>query len=135
MEYKRHLNRLPIFIITAPIIYGMILPIVFIDICITIYKEVCFRAYQIPRPKRSEYIVIDRQKLSYLSFFDKLNCAYCGYANGLAAYFVRLAGDTERFWCGIQHEKEFEQSEKRYYAQKHHKSFLKYGDEEGFRKL
>ncbi len=111
----------------------MIVPMVFFDLCAAIYKEVCFRLYDIPLPKRSEYIRIDRHKLSYLNWFQKLNCAYCGYANGLVAYGVKLAGDTERYWCGIQHEKEFEQSAKRFYAQEHHKDFLKYEDEDGYK--
>lgn len=135
MHYKKHLNKIPLFLLSAPFIYGLIVPIAFFDICLTIYKTVCFRLYETPLPKRSEYVRIDRHKLSYLNWFQKLNCIYCGYANGLVAYAVRIAGDTEKYWCGIQHEKEFEESAKRFYAQEHHKSFVKYGDEEGYREI
>lgn len=71
---------------------------------------------------------MDRQKLSYLTIYDKVNCAYCGYANGLMHYGTRIAGDTEKYWCGIKHTpgKGFKEPE-------HHKDFLKYGDEKAFK--
>jgi hypothetical protein len=45
------------------------------------------------------------------------------------AYGVKIAGDTEKYWCGIKHQKT-----KGYIEPVHHKDFLKYGDETAYRK-
>lgn len=41
----------------------------------------------IPKLDIGKFLVIDRYKHSQLSIMDKLNCAFCGYATGLATYF------------------------------------------------
>lgn len=86
-----------------PFIWGISIPLVVLDLFMEIYHHVAFPLYGIPIVRRSNYIRIDRQKLEYLSTIDKLSCMYCGYANGLAAYMVKIAGDTEKYWCGIKH--------------------------------
>ncbi|MBU2443386.1 MAG: hypothetical protein KKF95_04910 [Nanoarchaeota archaeon] len=70
---------------------------------------------------------MDRQKLEYLSFREKINCAYCGYVNGFATYFLRIANDTEKYWCGIKHKKQ-----EGFIEQAHQKNFLEYGDEKAY---
>ncbi len=75
--------------------------------------------------KRSAYIRIDRQKLSYLAWFEKINCAYCGYANGVVGYVSAILAETEKYWCGIMHAKY-----KGFHAPKHHKQFLPYNDQQ-----
>jgi hypothetical protein len=52
-----------------------------------------------PKVRRSDYIILDRQKLRYLNSIERLNCAYCGYANGAIAYVQEIAGRTEQHWC------------------------------------
>ena len=56
---------------------------------------------------------------------------YCGYANGFLLYAKEIAGRTEKYWCGIMHEKKpgFKVQTNQV-AQK----FARYGDEEDFRK-
>ncbi len=39
----------------------------------------------------------------------------------------KIAGETEEYWCGIQHKKD-----KDFISPKHHKDFLKYGDKKTF---
>jgi hypothetical protein len=116
-------------IIAAPFIYLLIIPIVFFDMFISIYHAVCFPLYRIPKVKRSQYVKIDRYKLPYLKWWQKINCAYCEYANGLVHYAVRIGGDTEKYWCGIQHEKS-----KNFIPPEHQKDFIPYGDEEAYEK-
>lgn len=36
-----------------------------------------------PQPLWKDYIVIDRYKIRNLALFDRFNCIYCGYANGV----------------------------------------------------
>lgn len=114
--------------LAAPFILVMIFPIVLTDIFLEIYHRIAFPLYGLKCVNRSSYIKIDRQKLSYLNWFQKLSCAYCGYANGAINYAQEIAGITESYWCGIMHE-----PKKGFHVQKHHKNFLPYGDEKAFK--
>ena len=46
----------------------------------------CFPIYGIPRMRRSDDLVFDREDLHYLNAIEKFNCFYCSYGNGGAAY-------------------------------------------------
>jgi hypothetical protein len=129
MEYKHHKGRSVRHLVSIPFIWMMIIPMVIFDIFMEVYHRICFPLYGIKIVKRSEYIRMDRQKLSYLKFYQKVNCAYCGYANGLMHYGTRIAGDTEKYWCGIQHKQT-----PGFHPQEHHKTFLKYGDVKAYKK-
>lgn len=95
----------PLYILTSPIIYGVIIPLILLDLAVFIYQQICFRIYGIPMVSRSDYIVIDRQHLDYLNAIEKFNCIYCGYGNGLIAYIREVFARTEQFWCPIKHAK------------------------------
>jgi hypothetical protein len=91
------------YVLSAPVIYSLIVPFALLDAWITLYQQVCFRVYGIPRVRRSDYFVIDRHRLGYLNAIEKLNCVYCGYANQLIEYAREIAARTEQFWCPIKH--------------------------------
>lgn len=114
-------------LLTAPIIYSLVVPIALLDLWISAYQAVCFRAYGIARVRRSAYIVIDRHHLAYLNGIEKLNCVYCGYANGVFAYVREIAGRTEEYWCPIRHAKRVRA------PHTHYRRFVDYGDAEGYR--
>ncbi|WP_456431173.1 hypothetical protein [Nitratifractor sp.] len=42
--------------LTAPVIYGMIVPAAILDLSVTIYQAVCFPVYGIPKVRRRDYI-------------------------------------------------------------------------------
>ncbi|MDR3448947.1 MAG: hypothetical protein P4M15_04225 [Alphaproteobacteria bacterium] len=114
-------------ILTSPVIYSLLVPLVITDIWVTFYQHICFRAYGIARVRRGDYIVIDRQHLSYLNAIEAVNCVFCGYANGLIAYVREIASRTEQHWCPIKHALRIRDPHERYFK------FLEYGDAEGFR--
>ena len=114
-------------IVIVPIIYAMIFPILFMDLTIFLYQHICFRVYRIPRVKRSEYFVIDRQHLSYLNLLEKFNCVYCGYGNAVAAYTKETIARTEQYWCPIKHASHVKDPHSRYYK------FFEYGDAKEYR--
>ena len=89
-------------ILSIPFIYGMIIPAIILDIFISIYHTVAFSLYRIPKVKRSDYIIFERQYLDYLNWIEKIHCLYCSYMNGLFAYSVEIAARTERYWCPIK---------------------------------
>ena len=113
-------------ILTAPVIWFCLIPGLFLDISITFYQAICFPIYKIPRVKRSDYIVIDRQNLGYLNGIEKLNCVYCGYFNGLVAYVQEVVARTEQYWCPIKHARKLQTIHNRY------RHFLEFGDAEGY---
>lgn len=115
-------------LLTAPLIYSMVVPIALLDVWITLYQAICFRVYGIARVRRSAYIVIDRQHLAYLNAIEKLNCVYCGYANGVFAYVREVAGRTEQYWCPIRHASRIRG------PHPHYRYFVDYGDAEGYRR-
>ncbi len=128
MEYKRHPERTLRHLLSAPFVYAVIFPLILLDMAVELYHQICFRLYKIPLVERSKYIKIDRHKLKYLSFIEKINCAYCGYANGFFHYASVIAAETEKYWCSIKHQKD-----PNFIPPEHHKDFLKYGDEKSFK--
>lgn len=113
-------------VLTAPVIYAVIVPIVLLDLFVSLYQAVCFPVYGIARVRRSEYIMFDRQNLAYLNALEKLNCAYCSYANGLFAYVREIAARTEQFWCPIKHVRRLVA------PHSHYANFVDYGDAEAY---
>src|SRR3989344_2204154 len=104
MEHKKY-KRFWRHLLSAPFIWSMIIPIVIIDVWTEVYHRICFPLYGLPYVKRKNYIRLDRYKLPYLTRWDKFNCLYCEYANGVVSYCQAIAGETERYFCGIKHKK------------------------------
>jgi hypothetical protein len=122
------LGARPLLILTAPVIYSLIIPFVLLDLFISAYQFVCFPVYGIPTVGRSEYLVIDRVHLSYLNIIEKINCAYCAYANGVIAYAREISSLTEQYWCPIKHARRVIATHERY------RNFSDYGDAENYHK-
>lgn len=114
-------------IISAPFIWMCIIPVLLMDVIITLYQSICFPIYGIPQVKRQDYIVFDRQYLNYLNIIEKINCAYCSYVNGLFGYLQEIAGRTEQFWCPIKHARRIKNLHSRY------QKFIDYGDAKSYR--
>lgn len=116
------LGNRPRNLVTAPIIYGMIFPILLLDICISIYQAICFPIYKIAQVRRSDYIVFDHHHLSYLNIVEKSHCMYCTYGNGLLAYATEILARTEQYFCPIKH------ARKLLGRHAHYAKFLTFGD-------
>ena len=69
----------------------------------------------------------DRHRLAYLNGIEKLNCAYCSYANGVVSYVREVAARTEQYWCPIRHARRIPAPHSRYQL------FFDYGDAERYR--
>jgi hypothetical protein len=114
-------------LLIAPFVYGLIVPLLILDLSVWLYQAVCFTAWGIAPVRRSDYIVLDRRHLAYLNFIQKVNCEFCSYANGLISYVQEVAARTEQFWCPIKHAVRVKSQHARY------RYFIEYGDAEGFR--
>ena len=108
--------------LTAPIIYGMAVPMFLFDIGVTFYQLTCFPIYGIAKVRRADYIVFDRRHLAYLNIIEKFDCLYCSYGNGLLAYATEIFSRTEQYFCPIKHAQKVLGKHARY------KYFLDYGD-------
>jgi hypothetical protein len=115
-------------LLTAPVIYSLVVPLLLLDAWTTVYQWVCFPVYGVPRVRRRPYFVLDRRKLAYLNGIEKVNCTFCSYANGLFAYVREVAARTEQYWCPIKHAHTIPAPHQRYHV------FLDYGDAEGYRR-
>lgn len=113
-------------LVTAPLIYSLVVPLAILDIWIGVYQWVCFPIYGIPTVPRGKYLTLDRRKLEYLNGVEKLSCTFCSYANGLIAYVREVAARTEQYWCPIRHARPVPAPHGRYHL------FFDYGDGERY---
>lgn len=113
-----------LYILSSPFIYGMAVPLVLLDVSVTLFQWICFPVYGVPRVKRGDYMFFDRHFLGYLNAIEKINCLYCEYANGVIAYAREIASRTEQFWCPIKHARKLKDPHARYF------DFIEYGDSE-----
>ena len=117
-------------LVTGPIIYGMVVPLLLLDLALTLYQASCFPIYRIARVRRADYIVFDRQHLEYLNFIEKFHCTYCAYGSGLIAYATEIVARTEHYFCPIKH------ARKVLGTHLHYARFLEFGDADDYeRKL
>jgi hypothetical protein len=115
-------------LLTAPLIYSLLLPLLTLDVWVTLYQSICFPIYGVARVPRRRYFPIDRHKLAYLNGIEKVHCTFCTYANGLIAYVQEVAARTEQYWCPIKHARTIPAAHSRYHL------FFDYGDAERYRR-
>lgn len=113
-------------VLSAPVIYAGWIPFLLMDLFVTVYQAICFPIYRIPKVRRADYLVFDREDLPYLNIIEKFNCFYCSYGNGVAAYTREVAARTEQYWCPIKHARRIKA------AHDHYPKFFDYGDAEAF---
>lgn len=118
----------PKHLLSAPFIYGLIIPLVIFDISVSLYQSVSFRLYGIARVKRSDHFIFDHRHLAYLNIFEKVNCLYCSYANGVINFAREIASRTEQYWCPIKHAHKILDAHHRYI------DFIDYGNAEDYQK-
>lgn len=124
-----YLRKAPIaHLLSSPIIYSLVVPLLILDISMSLYQHICFRIYAIPLVNRSKYIIIDRHRLPYLNAIESLNCAYCSYGNGLISYTREIIARTEQYWCPIKH------AQRRIDPHERTLMFVDYGDLKSWRK-
>ncbi|MEY3883476.1 MAG: hypothetical protein RIS87_500 [Pseudomonadota bacterium] len=113
-------------LITGPIIYAMIIPLIITDLFITFYQATCFPIYGIKKVRRADYVIFDRQHLSYLNFIEKFHCTYCAYGTGMIAYISEIVARTEQYFCPIKHARKVLGTHARYIH------FLEFGEAEDY---
>ena len=118
-------NR-PQNLIAGPLIYGMVVSLLLLDICVSFCQWACFPIYGIAKVRRADYLVFDRRHLAYLNFIEKFHCTYCEYGNGLMGYMAEILTRTEQYFCPIKHARKILGTHSRY------KRFLAYGEADAY---
>jgi len=80
----------------------VIVPLLLLDLGISLYQALWFPLYRIPKLRRCDYFAFDRERLAYLNLIEKLNCGYCTYGDGLIAYAQEIVARTEQYWLPAQ---------------------------------
>jgi len=117
----------PLIVLTAPVIYSLIVPILLVDLWVMAYQAICFPVYKIPKVRRRDYLVFDRHHLAYLNVIEKINCAYCSYCNGAIGFVREVASRTDVYWCPIKHARRV------LGPHPHYQGFADFGDADAFR--
>lgn len=84
--------------------YSSIIPLVIMDVFLWQFQNIYFRIMEIPLIPRGKYVILDRYTLTKLSFAQKCNCFYCGYANGIVGYAKAVVNQMELYSCAIKHD-------------------------------
>jgi len=114
-------------LLSAPFIYSMIIPSIILDLFLFMFQQICFRLYDIPFVKRSDYFDYDRKHLDYLNIIQKFNCLFCSYVNWLFSYATEVWWRTEKYWCPIKH------ANKNKWTHDWQHCFADYGDPDWFK--
>ncbi len=61
-----------------------------------LYRQECIS----PKP----FFHFDRHKVKHLSFFDKVGCEYCEFANSTLQWMLAITNEIERKWCPIKNQ-------------------------------
>lgn len=116
--------------LSMPFIYGMVVPIGFLDLSTRLYQSVCFPLYGIVPVDRTRYVYCSRRGKNVTTLLDQFNCWYCAYANGAIAFIRAVLVETEKYWCPIHHlaKSGFDQPA-------YHKTFAPDGDAAALQKI
>ena len=116
----------PVNLITGPIIYSMIFPLLILDVFVSFYQWSCFPIYGIPKLSRKDFIIFDRQELRYLDWISKFHCTYCAYGVGVVAFVGEVIGATEAYFCPIKHKS------KKIHAKQKHGQYIPFDEPANF---
>jgi len=114
-------------LLVAPVIYSLIVPLVLLDLWVRLYQAVCLPVYGIAKVDRSRYVLFDRGHLQYLNWIERVNCNYCGYANGLVSFAREISARTEQYFCPIKH------AHRALGPHSHYSEFLDFGDAQAYK--
>lgn len=66
--------------------YVSVLEFIFLHLTtiIVLYKWILTPFFSLRKLRIRDFILLDRHKIEGMCFFDKINCEFCGYANGTA---------------------------------------------------
>ncbi|MFZ1899351.1 MAG: hypothetical protein WAU35_02550 [Azonexus sp.] len=84
------------------------------------------RSGTLPKVRRPTTWASIANSSPYLNIIENLNCFYCSYGNGIAAYTREVAARTEQYWCPIMHARRIRAAHERY------PNFFDHGDAEAF---
>lgn len=87
-SHVKRIGFLRVLVGAGSMYFGIPSFIVFHFICLYCFLHlIASPVLGIPKIKLEDYLSFDRYKASSLPWFDRFNCLYCDYANGIATFF------------------------------------------------
>lgn len=105
--YPGSIFYLPLQSFSFLVINSMIFLVVVVDLATWLYQEIYFTINDIPKIKRSQYVIMTRHKLKGLNASQKWSCWYCEYVNSVVAWVKAVTNQTEIYSCGIKYSHHF----------------------------
>jgi hypothetical protein len=90
-------------IVLLSLVYMPVIPLFLLDLVVSLYQLACAPLCRIPRVRRYDFFLYDRNDQAYLNVLEMLNCQYYAYATGLLAYVREVVVRTEQYWYTINH--------------------------------
>ena len=91
-------------VLAVPFLYVCVLPLLLLDLSVTIYQAILFPLYKISKVRRREYLAFERGGFDSSNALEKCGRQYCFYANGLLSYVIEIASRSEQRFRLAQNE-------------------------------
>lgn len=92
MNFLRH-------IFVAPFAIFMLIPLIFFDICISLYQRIAFKICKMKRVNRAPHFKIDPHRIALLSKMQRVYAVYIFYAEGVMNYAKKIIQESADYWC------------------------------------
>ena len=109
-------------VLTAPFICYCLIPVVFLDLVVSLIQTIYFFVYGIPKVARKDYIVNNHYSFNYLKTPSKKICIFRDYFNGIIAYMQEITARTALYWYPVK------QARKLAKTHAHYHKIIEYGD-------
>ena len=86
-------------IFVLPFAIAMLVPLIFFDICLSIYHRIAFGICKIKRVKRSAHFKVDQMRIAQLDRRQRFISIYIYYARGLMSYASKIISESDQYWC------------------------------------
>lgn len=99
MKQKRKGRNFFRHIFVLPFALAMLVPLLFFDLCLSIYHRIVFGICKMKRVNRKAHFKIDQMKVAQLGKLERFFAVYIIYAKGLMSFASKIASESEDYWC------------------------------------
>lgn len=102
MSQKKNRRNFFRHIIVFPFALAFLVPLVFFDICLSLFHRIIFGISKIKRVNRKAFFKVDQMKIAQLSKIQRFYAIYILYLKGLMSFGVKIAQESEQYWCQVR---------------------------------
>lgn len=86
-------------ILVLPFAVAMLFPLLFFDICLSLYHRIAFGICKIKKVNRKAHFKVDQMKIAQLSKLERVYAVCHLYVKGLMSFALKIASESENYWC------------------------------------